>query len=247
MIRFVALTTAILAATLGAAANEIYLDLLDFSPMVQEGGTAQHCRSFGKHALSIAGQTYEKGIGSHAYSELNIRLDGAATRFSALVGVDDEGHGKGSVTFEVLTDGKSAWNSGVMRGGEAAKPVEAPLDGVKTLRLVVKSAGEDGRRDNADWVNARIEYTGATPETFFERGEMYILTPPSKPEPRINGARVFGVRPGHPFLYTIAATGDAPLTFAAENLPEGLALDAASGRITGTLDEIGRASCRERV
>ena len=38
----------------------------------------------------------------------------------------------------------------------------------------------------------------------------YILTPKAAPTPRINGARVFGVRPGSEFLFTIAATGNPP-------------------------------------
>ncbi|HOW86244.1 MAG TPA: putative Ig domain-containing protein [Candidatus Aminicenantes bacterium] len=62
-----------------------------------------------------------------------------------------------------------------------------------------------------------------------------VLTPRSGPEPRINGARVFGVRPGSPFLFTIPATGERPMTFGVENLPEGLMLDTATGRITGSL------------
>src|SRR5476649_1190935 len=41
----------------------------------------------------------------------------------------------------------------------------------------------------------------------------YILTPPAPATPRINGADVFGVRPGSPFLFTIPATGDRPMTF----------------------------------
>ncbi|HZP59255.1 MAG TPA: putative Ig domain-containing protein, partial [Opitutaceae bacterium] len=65
--------------------------------------------------------------------------------------------------------------------------------------------------------------------------EAVILTPPAPAEPRINGPRVFGVHPGSPFLYTIPATGDRPMTFAADKLPEGLVLDAATGHITGTL------------
>jgi alpha-galactosidase len=62
----------------------------------------------------------------------------------------------------------------------------------------------------------------------------YILTPPVPATPRINGADVFGVRPGSPFLFTIAATGDRPMEFSADNLPPGLELDSATGRITGT-------------
>ena len=63
----------------------------------------------------------------------------------------------------------------------------------------------------------------------------YILTPPAPATPRINGASVFGVRPGSPFLFTIGATGDRPMSFSAQNLPLGLKLDPATGRITGAL------------
>ncbi|HMK37777.1 MAG TPA: putative Ig domain-containing protein [Bacteroidota bacterium] len=61
-----------------------------------------------------------------------------------------------------------------------------------------------------------------------------ILTPRPSPLPRINGARVFGVRPGNPFLFTIAATGTRPMRFSADGLPAGLVLDSLTGRISGT-------------
>lgn len=61
----------------------------------------------------------------------------------------------------------------------------------------------------------------------------FILTPKESANPRINGARVFGVRPGSDFLYTIAATGIRPMAFEAKNLPAGLKLDAKTGIISG--------------
>jgi alpha-galactosidase len=66
-----------------------------------------------------------------------------------------------------------------------------------------------------------------------------ILTPKPPATPRINGARIFGVRPGHPFLFTIPATGDRPMTFAADHLPRGLKLDAQTGQITGKIQKPG--------
>lgn len=77
--------------------------------------------------------------------------------------------------------------------------------------------------------------------------EPRVLTPKPGPAPRINGARVFGVRPGSPFLYTIAATGDRPITFSASGLPKGLALDAATGRIQGTLATAGEYRVKLRA
>ena len=67
----------------------------------------------------------------------------------------------------------------------------------------------------------------------------HIRTPPALPTPRINGPDVFGVRPGSPFLYTIPATGDRPMTFSVEDLPTGLSVDAANGQITGRLKKKG--------
>lgn len=66
-----------------------------------------------------------------------------------------------------------------------------------------------------------------------------ILTPPSGPAPKINGPRIFGVRPGHPILFTIPATGNRPMTFSAKQLPAGVKLDKNSGRLSGTITKAG--------
>ena len=60
-----------------------------------------------------------------------------------------------------------------------------------------------------------------------------ILTPKPGPEPRINGPRVFGARPGRPFVYRIPCTGRRPMTFTVDELPAGLSIDGATGIITG--------------
>jgi alpha-galactosidase len=70
-------------------------------------------------------------------------------------------------------------------------------------------------------------------------GEPGVLTPPPSPQPKLHNARVYGVRPGHPFLYTIPATGARPLTFSARGLPKGLKLDARTGLITGVVGKPG--------
>ena len=72
--------------------------------------------------------------------------------------------------------------------------------------------------------------------------EAYILTPKPASKPRITGPKIFGVRPGNPFLFTVTATGDKPMNFTADNLPSGLSLDPKTGMITGTLKEKGTNS-----
>jgi alpha-galactosidase len=57
--------------------------------------------------------------------------------------------------------------------------------------------------------------------------------------PRITGPKVFGVRPNRPVLFTVTATGTKPVTFATDDLPPGLTLDAATGRISGSMARRG--------
>ena len=77
-------------------------------------------------------------------------------------------------------------------------------------------------------------------EIELSEGVPYILTPPVKDEPRINGALAYGERPGKPFLYRIAATGKRPVNFSAESLPKGLTLNPATGIITGKVNKPGK-------
>lgn len=67
----------------------------------------------------------------------------------------------------------------------------------------------------------------------------YILTPLPPETPRINGAKIFGVRPGSPFLFKIPATGKKPLSYSVRNLPPGLKIDSVTGIITGKLIKAG--------
>ncbi len=233
-------------AGLAQAAETLWLDELDLKGIAQDWREARRNQSVEGNALRIGGQTFERGIGTHANSRWGLDLHGTATQFStqfsALVGVDDEvnGNPEASIEFFLVGDGKTLWKSGVMKAKQAAQAVEIDLTGVQNLKLLVTDGGNGDRYDHADWAMAKVLYTGAkpTPRSYQPRAP-YILTPKPPATPRINGARVFGARPGNPFLFTIPATGDRPMTFAAENLPEGLALDPATGHITGSVTTAG--------
>ena len=66
-----------------------------------------------------------------------------------------------------------------------------------------------------------------------------IRTPPAPVTPRINGPRVYGARPGHPFFYHLPVTGQRPITITADGLPAGLTLDGSTGNITGAVAQAG--------
>src|SRR5205814_4391226 len=98
------------------------------------------------------------------------------------------------------------------------------------------------RSDHADWADAKFtlaaDNAGKRPLAHVPNNRApYILTPKPSPSPRINGAKIVGVRPGHPFLFTIAATGDRPMQFSVDGLPDGLKLNDQT--ITGSINNPG--------
>src|SRR5579862_5298741 len=69
--------------------------------------------------------------------------------------------------------------------------------------------------------------------------EQIIAAAKAAAAPRFNDARIIGIRPGTPFLHSLAVTGARPLVFSVKKLPDGLALDPQTGIITGVLKKKG--------
>ena len=224
------------------SAQTVWLDQLDLSTATQGYGVPMKNKSLDGKTLTIAGQTFERGFGSHSESSLTILLEGKATLFTAQVGIDDEVKGqKPAAEFIVIGDGKKLWSSGIMHLGDAAKSCSVDITGTKKLELLVTDGGNGNYYDHVDWANAKFETTGVTTFKTYNpiASEPYILTPKPSDTPRINSAKVFGVRPGSPFQYLVAATGDRPMTFSAKGLPRGLKIDTKTGLITGIISEPG--------
>jgi hypothetical protein len=67
----------------------------------------------------------------------------------------------------------------------------------------------------------------------------YILTPAAPAAPRFNGAPLFGVRPNSPVIYRFPVSGERPMKFTADNLPEGLTLSESDGVLSGKIRRPG--------
>ena len=188
-----------------------------------------------RQTLSIGGQKFTEGINGRANSVMYIDLGKKAKRFSAYVGIDDKiTWATGSVKFRVYGDSRELFNSGFMKAKEAAKKIDVDITNIKTLILTVNSTGARNRQAYADWAEAKFEVVGAKPKAIDRPKEKaVILTPKPGPKPKINGPKLFGVRPGRPFVYRIPATGKRPMSFTALNLPKELKLEVHTGIITG--------------
>ncbi len=190
---------ALLSAGNSGRAEVVKLGELDLSKMSSGWGKPLADKSVTGKAISVGGQTFDHGVGTHAASDLYLDLDGQVERFQAFVGVDDAAGRQGSVRFMIYADGKRVFDSGLMKGSQKAKPVDVPLSGVKHLRLMVTSAGDGTNFDHANWAQAEFVTAGGKPVAVeapkIPPEERVILTPKPGPGPRINGPKIHGARP----------------------------------------------------
>jgi len=228
----------VLSSGLSVSARTVPLGALDLTKMSTGWGKPQIDKSITARTISIGGRAFKAGVATHAESILHVQLDGKTERFQAYVGVDDATGPRGTIRFKVYADGKRLFDSGLMKGGNPAQRIDVPLAGAKHAILMVTSGGDGSDFDHADWAQAQFLVTGVTPKAIEAPAppeeQRIILTPKPRPEPHINGPKVYGCRPGRPFLYRIPCTGQRPITFTARNLPPSLTLDERSGIITGT-------------
>ncbi|MCX5759110.1 MAG: NPCBM/NEW2 domain-containing protein, partial [Candidatus Hydrogenedentes bacterium] len=209
-----------------APANGMWVEQLDLSKMSQGYGTSQAAHSIVGKPITLKGVVYPHGVGTHADGALVIDLKGAAERFIAMAGVDDETAGKGSVTFEVWVGDTLAASTGTLHGGDAPKLLSVDLRGAQQLTLETTDAGDGNGFDHSDWGGALLLLKpGAT-----ARPESLATAVATDDAPKIA-----------PF------TGEAPLTYAADNLPPGLTLDPGTGVVSGALLDIGATQVKLTV
>ena len=129
-------------------------------------GPAERDRSNGEsgasdgHRLTLAGKTYDKGIGTHADSDVEFFAGGRCTSFTADAGIDDEIADYGEAAFSVEADGKVLWTSPKLTGKSAPVAVDVPLGGARHVRLKVTDTDGKKSGDHGDWAGARFHCSG---------------------------------------------------------------------------------------
>src|SRR3989344_4959925 len=106
--------------------------------------------------LSVNYYFYDKGIGSHADSEITYHLGRKFSRFTTDFGIDTESDQNAKVYFSLVGDGRELFKSGVK--GRFDKPGTTSIDvkGVNYLTLKITKAGETNFGVHADWLEPKI-------------------------------------------------------------------------------------------
>lgn len=138
--------------------NQLKWDVLDpeakhKGPTVRAVGSSWMWQRWG---LSTGDKRYGHGVTVNASSSVTIDLNRTCTRYEAVAGVDDMTIGPRAVRFSVYGDGARLWRSPVVRAGDTAVPVRVPLDGIRSIRLVVEPHDHEDRIALADWAQSQI-------------------------------------------------------------------------------------------
>ncbi|MGC8846803.1 MAG: NPCBM/NEW2 domain-containing protein, partial [Candidatus Hydrogenedens sp.] len=213
-----------------------YLD--DLNLKIVKQGWAEHPKknlSCQGNPIKLHGTIYNRGVGTHANVVFYVQLNGYASKFEAIIGVDDETEGNGSIIARFFGDNKLLYATRTFKGGEEPEKVSIDLRGISYFTISINDAYDDISYDHVDIAEAVFIMTERKPELVMKpEEETYILTPTPARSPRINSPRVTGVRPGSPFIFRIPCTGERPIQFQLEGLPEGLTVDP-DGIIHGTI------------
>ena len=220
----------------------VYLDSLDLTAARQGWGQPSANKSVGGNPITLHGTVYPRGFGTHSPGRIVIDLKGGVTRFSAVVGIDDEVPvGRGSADFEVVgSAGRVLWRSGVMHRGDIPATAQVDVRGLQRLTLVVTDGGDGYDWDHADWAEAEFSVIGRDPSAFRPIIHTVDLAQTNPPKaPKINGPSRIGVFPGTPLIWKVPATGQGAMFYSALDLPKGVELDSQTGILTGSLARAG--------
>ena len=136
--------------------NVVYLSSLNPVSAAQGWGDLVADRSVGGGPIRLGKRVYPKGLGTHAPSKLEYEIPAGFAHFEAMVGVDHDTTGRGSVIVSVYLDGERRFQSGVLTGVSDAVPIRIPLGSARRLLLEANPTPDGKQHDHLDWADARF-------------------------------------------------------------------------------------------
>lgn len=134
---------------------------------VRQGwGELQIGRSFEDLVLVVGGTVYTHGFGTHAASEVEVCCETPMTRFSSVVGLDQnkvtqrDGDLPTRLVFSIEVAGQELWRSGELGLTDPGQSVNLPLP-ADTHAITLKAWTTDpaAERGHADWAAPAVELT----------------------------------------------------------------------------------------
>ncbi len=125
--------------------------------VTQGWGTPQLDLSVMGGPLTIAGESYRSGIGTHAISSIEVSFPRKFKTFSGACGVDGFFKSGGSIVCKIADGDKVLFTSSLLKGGMKAASFSVPVGGLSKLTLSVEDGGDNINGDHTDWVDLRLK------------------------------------------------------------------------------------------
>ncbi len=199
--------------------------------------------------ITLKDTVYVSGVGTHATSQIIVKLNGA-TRFVSRVGVDDEvkanalkNSREGVCSYRVLLRGEDNNTVEVASGTVSVLDKTTPLldvdcNGWKYL-ILESDAGEVNWSDHLDWANAYFEYYARAATA------PYIVSQEEITSKLACATTVFS-QPGVRFMHKLKAASSTA-TLSVSGLPEGLVWNAKRQLVEGTVVQEGEYTYNVQV
>lgn len=146
----------------------------------QDHSVLRYGQSCMETPVHIGGKTFQHGLGTHANSEILVKLPPGARRLQAAVGIDNnfntQGQ-RGTVQFSVEIAGREVFRTPTLKGGGEPTPVDATIPpGTREIVLKVDATPDGAAHDQADWADARVVLEDGT-AVWLDAGTQTFLEP----------------------------------------------------------------------
>ena len=203
-----------------------------------ENHTPKKDKSIDGNNITIGGNVYESGVGTHGPSQIIIKLNGSVTDFYTVLGVDDEVKEAGNFDYHVYVKAEGGATEDVAKGtinrfSNQSVDIHADnLSGWKYLYLET-SNGNDGTNtcDHVDWANAYLVFQD-------QNSTRPCIVSAEELTTKLACATTIFSQPNVRFMQKVRSTVTGA-QLSVSNLPAGLTWNAARNIVEGVVAEEG--------
>ncbi len=224
-------------------AQIVPLSTLDINLCTNGWGTIKANKSIDGRPITIKGVKYTSGVGLHATAKVVVKLNGATTKFHAVLGNDDEvasyctsANGYSRVAYDVILRDAAGKEHSMMSGTTSvldSEPVTIDLDGLtdyKYLIIAIDNYNGDAY-DHVDLGNAYFEY-------LYQNSNAPEIVSESELDTKLFAATTVFSQPGVKFMQKLRCQADDAV-ITVKDLPAGLTFNEERCLVEGIIEEEG--------
>lgn len=232
-------------------AEIIPLSSLDISKITNGYGVVKANKTIDGNTLTLKGKKYTSGVGAHATARVNVKLNGAVTKFHCVLGIDDEVYAScrynstyGVCSYKVLLEKQDGSQTQVASGTLRVnyEPAVIDVDGLgdyKYLIIDVPEGTGGNAYDHIDIANAYFEYVE-------QNSTRPVIVGDSDMGGVLSCATIMFSQPGVRYMHKIR-TVDPSAVISVSDLPEGLTWNDRRQLVEGIVEQEGEYSYTAHV